>query len=121
MHPIRKKMSASIPIYYEVYPGDSARWFPSIASLIYVKPELYQKWKLDESSVNFEDVLVDPSDPVKFLWTSFSRNKGFIESDQVPQSELKQWYHPYDIMSIAKKTAQKGYDFSKYLARALGQ
>lgn len=121
MYPSPREMSSAIPIYYKVYPGNSARWFPSIASLIYVKPEIYNQWKLDESSVKFEDILVDPSDPVKFLWTCYSRKKGFIERNEVPQSELEQWYHPCDILSIAKQTAKKGSDCSKYLANELGQ
>ena len=73
----------SIPIYYRVYPGNSARWFPSIASLIFVKPEIYEQWKENESSIKFEDVLFDPSDPVKFLWTDFSGKKGYIDQGQV--------------------------------------
>lgn len=108
---------SSIPIYYRVYPGNSARWFPSIASLIFVKPELYEQWKRNESSVKFEDILVDPFDPVKFLWTDFSGKKGYIDQHLVPHHELIQWYHPCDYMSIAMETARRGYDYSDYLTR----
>lgn len=105
------KMSAHVPeviaIIYQFYPGNSARWFPDIKSVILVKYDLYMKWKDNNESVKFEDILVDPSQPVKFMWTDWSRKKGLVEASEVMGS-IKQWYFTYDMMEIAKKTAEKG-------------
>ena len=30
-------------IHYKVYPGNSARWFPEICAVVFVKPDLYER------------------------------------------------------------------------------
>lgn len=105
-------VSASVPasarvIYYKVYPWDSARKFPNFTTCIFVKPDLYEQWKDDKSSVNFEDVLVDPKDPIKYVWANCSKY-GYIEN--IPSESLRSWYLTTNTMEIAKATALKGYD-----------
>ena len=91
-------------IAYKVYPGSSARWFPNLKSMIYVKPDLYDKWKENSGSINFRDVLIDPENPVKFVgahsWATLTN---------VPPSYLKFWYQTTDLMEIALETAKKGW------------
>lgn len=90
-------------IVYWIYPGDSARMFPNLKSLIYVKPDLFEKWEKDPESVNFRDVLIDPSNPVTFVgdWT-------WATLTNVSPSYLVFWYQTSDLMEIAIKTAKHG-------------
>lgn len=96
-------MKKLIEISYFFHPGDSARWFPKIMSVIFAKEENYKKWKLDENSVKFEKVLANSADPVKFI---DSEGEKVIE-DPNPQ-EVMYWYNTTDPMEIAIKTARKG-------------
>ena len=96
-------MASKIIAYY-VYPGDSARWFPNIQSVIFVKPDLFQKWRRDQKSVDFKDVLIDPQNPVKYFTTSAKERP----VDQVAPDYLHSWYQTADPMEIALKTAQYG-------------
>lgn len=104
----RAIMSSARAIYYEVYPGNSARYFPNFATCIFVKPDLYKQWKDDKSAVKFEDILVDSKNPVKYIWTNFNGKKGYAE--KVPEDEVRFWYRTLDPMEIAQETALKGYD-----------
>ena len=108
-------MSEIKTISYEVYPGNSARWFPFIKTVVYVKSDLYKQWKLAPDSVKFEDILEDPKVPVLFMWATFSKKRGFIEGNCPPLREREQWYgRGVSDLEIARVTAQKGYDVSEY-------
>ena len=90
-------------IVYWIYPGDSARIFPNMKSLIYVKPDLFEKWEKDPESVNFRDVLIDPSNPCTFVghWT-------WVTLKYIPSEYFEFWYQTSDLMEIAIKTAKYG-------------
>ena len=47
-------------IAYKVYQEVPLVGFPNLKSMIYVKPDIYDKWKENSGSVNFRDVLIDP-------------------------------------------------------------
>lgn len=94
-----------IEISYSIYPGSSARWFPSIMTAIFVNEENYKKWKVDENSVKFEEVLVNSADPVKFL--DYDGTK--VIEDPNPE-EVMSWYHTLNPMEIAIDTAKKGHE-----------
>lgn len=97
-----------IAIIYQIYPGDSARWFPEIKSVVLVKSDLYEKRVIyRDESVKFEDILVDPSQPVKFMWADFSSKKGLVEASEV-MNIIYNWYSTYDMMKIAEETAKYG-------------
>lgn len=110
-------------ISYLVYPGNSARWFPEIMTVIKVKTELYNEWmrfaKVDryyhtveftgDSSFKFEDILFDKAVPVIFMDRD---GKGVIDNPR--PGEVNQWYQTNDPIEIAKKTAAYGRE-SKFL------
>lgn len=91
-------------IAYKVYPGNTARIFPDFQTVIFVNSDLYDKWVGDHASVKFEDVLIDPEDPVKYY--QIYPQERFI--DKVPYDELCFWYRTSDPMQLAKITAEKG-------------
>ncbi len=98
-------------IVYEIYPGSSARFFPKIKTVVYVKSDLYDSWKRNPDSVKFEDVLEDPSVPVWFMYSTFSEKRGFIENNKPPLDQRQFWYGENSTdMDIAKTTAKMGDD-----------
>ena len=97
-----------IEISYAIYPGSSARWFPKIMSAIFVNEENYKKWKNDEQSVKFEEVLENPAEPVKFIDYNGTH---VINNPFLPPvaDEVMYWYHTVNPMEIAIDTARKGH------------
>lgn len=110
-------MSSLRAFCYSVYPGSSARFFPKIQTVIFVNPEALKQWKSDETSINFNEVISDPSEPVKVIWTDYSGYKGYIGNHPNLNEALQTWYQTTDRMEIAKQTARNGYDVTDKLER----
>lgn len=91
-------------IIYEIYPGNSARTFINIRSLIFVKPELYSEWRRNPKSIDFKDILVDPQNPVIYLTSNYT-----LTVENVPSEYLCFWYKTADPMEIARQTADYGH------------
>lgn len=100
-------------IAYKVYPGDSARMFPGFQTVIFVNPDLYDQWVKDHASVKFEDVLIDPQNPVKYYGDGIIND--IRSTYNVPNDKLQRWYQTCDPMQLARITAEEGRDITRQL------